>query len=203
MPPRWSEEPLAQRNVVDFLRGIIEREPLEGCRVIDATAGNGHDTVLLAEQVGPHGLVLAIDLQPAAVAATRAHLESHPALSSRVTVQLGNHSDMSALTPSGWQGDVALIVFNLGYLPGGGRDLTTLAVSSVQAANSALELLRPGGLLTLAIYTGHPTGVAEATALRGWAGQLPHAMADVHLIRDVGDGTVGRPEVLLVRRLPR
>ena len=45
-----------------------------GMRVADATAGNGHDTLLLRELVGESGEVFAMDLQQSAVEATRARL---------------------------------------------------------------------------------------------------------------------------------
>lgn len=196
----WTDEPLDQRNVVELLREELSKESLVGARVIDATAGNGHDTEFLARAVGPGGEVLAIDVQAAAVAATRARLAEHPELAARTQLVKSDHARLAALVPADWQRDVALIMFNLGYLPGGGRDFTTQPGSSVEAAAAAVELLCYGGLLCMAIYTGHPAGAGEAAALRHWAEQLEDPTLQIRLIRDTGEGTEGRPEVLLVRR---
>ncbi len=200
----WSEEPLDQRNVVELVRTVIDAEAVEGAldgsRVIDATAGNGHDTVFLAEAVGPRGQVLAVDLQPAAVIATQARLAEVTPPPVHVRVVQGDHAGLQELAPPDWIGSVALVVFNLGYLPGAVRDLTTVASTSVHAAQAALRLLRPGGLLCMSIYTGHATGPEEAAALRSWARSLHPEAAQVRLIRDTGATSAGRPEVLLIRR---
>ena len=195
------EEPLDQRNVVALLQSTMELEPLTGARVIDATAGNGHDTAFLARLIGPDGRLLAVDLQAAAVHGTRERLSQSPELAARTSVIEGNHAALDALVPSEWHGDVAFVLFNLGYLPGGGRTLTTTAATSVPAAEAALTLLRPGGLLALAVYTGHQAGAAEAAALREWAARQHGTRATVRLLRDTGTGAIGRPEVLLIRRL--
>ena len=44
---------------------------LEGDICIDATAGNGHDTLLLAELVGASGSIIAFDIQEQAVQETK------------------------------------------------------------------------------------------------------------------------------------
>ena len=195
------EEPLDQRNVVALLQSVMDQEPLDGARVIDATAGNGHDTEYLARAVGPEGRVLAVDLQTAAVNATRERLAQSPELAERTEVIEGDHAALATLVPHDWRDAVAFAVFNLGYLPGGGRALTTTAATSVPAAEAALQLLRPGGLLALAVYTGHAAGAAEAAALRAWATQQHGTRASVRFLRDTGEDAVGRPEVLLIRRL--
>ena len=81
--------------------------------VVDATMGNGHDTLFLAEQVGPGGHVYAFDIQPEAVESTRKLLEEH-GLSDRVTLLCRSHADLAEAVPAG----VAAVVFNLGWLPG-------------------------------------------------------------------------------------
>ncbi len=198
----WIEEPLDQRNVVALLKSVLEEEPLAGAWVVDATAGNGHDTEFLAQRVGPEGRVVAVDLQQPAVEATRARLAASPELAKRVEIVKGDHALLQDLVPGPWRGEVAVVLFNLGYLPAGGRSLTTTAATSVPAAEASLTLLRPGGLLALAVYTGHEAGAAEAAALREWASRQHGARATVRLLRDRGEGAVGRPEVLLIRRRP-
>ncbi|MEM8713254.1 MAG: class I SAM-dependent methyltransferase [Planctomycetota bacterium] len=207
--PHWTDEPLDQRNVVELVHDHLRSEPLEGALVIDATAGNGHDTLFLAERVGDSGRVLAIDVQPAAIEATRLRLQAH-GVCGRCDLRLGDHKGLAELCPTEWRGRVHAAVFNLGYLPGflpgGERVVLTEARASVAAASAALGLLAPGGLLVLAIYTGHADGAKEAEALHRWA--LKQAARDVprvsiRHIRDRGSGAEGRPEVLIMRRASR
>ena len=66
----------------------------------------------------------------------------------------------------------AAAVFNLGYLPGGDHTLATRAETTLEAAGQALELLRPGGILSLCIYSGGDTGYEERDALLSWLKEL-------------------------------
>ncbi|MES2925053.1 MAG: class I SAM-dependent methyltransferase [Verrucomicrobiota bacterium] len=150
-PPRPTA--LAQ----EILRPLIR----PGDLVIDATAGNGHDTVFLAECVGPGGKVLAFDVQEAALDSARSKVgemgwvkflhESH--------VKMADHAAAES---------VAVIMFNLGYLPGENHQLTTESNETLAALQVAAFLLKPGGVLSVICYPGHPAGAVEAVAVEAW-----------------------------------
>jgi len=150
-PPRATE--LAHA----LLREIIRA----GDTAIDATAGHGHDTAFLAETVGPHGRVLAIDLQHAAIASTRAKL-SQAGLAGRVEFHQTSHARLADFAAPG---TVAAVMFNLGYLPGGDHGQTTMADETLAAIDAATVVLKSGGALTVVCYPGHPAGAAEAPAV--------------------------------------
>jgi predicted methyltransferase len=143
-----------------------------GDTVIDATAGNGHDTLLLAQLIAPGGRVFAFDIQPAALVATRSRLGSAgiPAESWQL-IQAG-HETMLAAMPPELHGRIAAVVFNLGYLPGGDKSVITAPATTLTALRAALQLLRPGGLLVAVLYPGHPGGAEEADAVRAFAAAL-------------------------------
>jgi predicted methyltransferase len=145
-----------------------------GDLAVDATAGNGHDTLLLARLVGPAGRVLAIDLQDSAIAATRSACTA-AGLLDRVALVRADHAGLADLmaTHGFVPGTVAAVCFNLGYLPGGDKSLVTSPASTLPAMAAAASALRPGGLLTAICYTGHPGGAAEAEAAAAWAAALP------------------------------
>lgn len=135
---------------------------------IDATAGRGRDTALLCSLVGESGRVVALDIQPAAVEATRTLL-AQQGYAHRAEVFLDDHAHLSAYA----QPDtVDCIVFNLGWLPGGDHTIFTQAASSIAALEAALTLLRPGGLISICIYYGRQNGYAERDALLDWLTQL-------------------------------
>lgn len=123
---------------------------------VDATVGNGHDATFLAELVGPTGHVFGFDVQAAALARP---------VGSNVTLFLADHATMAAVL-AGHRGRVAAVMFNLGYLPGGDKAVTTRAESTVRACDGAVSLLRPGGVLTVVAYRGHPGGADECDAVR-------------------------------------
>ncbi len=155
---------------------------------IDATAGAGKDTLFLCELLGETGgEVLAMDIQELALAKTKRRLEAagYVALTAtdgtswvelrdvtgkkHVRLALRGHEHMDEYFP---QGTVDLILFNLGYLPGGDHNLATKAATTIPALIKALSLLRPGGLLSLMIYSGGDSGFEERDRVLAWLKDL-------------------------------
>ena len=137
---------------------------MEGDLAIDATAGNGHDVAFLAEQVGSSGMVYAFDLQKDAIEATR-KLLSEKGLENVELHQCG-HERMDEVLPPEIMGQVTAVTFNLGYLPGGDKSVITQTATTRLALRAAMVSLRPGGLLVLVAYRGHPGGPEECDAVR-------------------------------------
>lgn len=131
-----------------------------GDLAIDATCGFGRDTLFLARAVGAHGRVLAMDVQGVAVEKTRSALAA-ASLSGVADVILRSHADLRQVVPADWHGRVGAVTFNLGYLPGGDHVITTTWRETGPALMVATDLLRPGGVLTVIAYTGHPGGADE------------------------------------------
>jgi hypothetical protein len=148
------------------LSGVVQAGDL----AIDATVGNGHDLVFLAKQVGIRGHVLGFDIQTAALQQARARIAG-AGLGERVSLRLCGHENMVAALPVEWPGQVAAVMFNLGYLPGFDKSLVTRAETTVIALSQALSVLRAGGLISLLAYRGHPGGAAEVTAVDAWLAQ--------------------------------
>jgi tRNA1(Val) A37 N6-methylase TrmN6 len=160
-PPRPTE--IAHLILRNFLR--------EGDHAVDATAGNGHDTLFLAQCVGPSGHVHAIDIQEIAISQARTRIAAAD-LSDRVSWHIADHQHMAGFLPDE---KFAAIVFNLGYLPGSDHHNTTSRASTLPALHAAATLLRPGGLLSVLSYPGHPEGAEELRLLQSewpsWSAQ--------------------------------
>jgi hypothetical protein len=80
---------------------------------------------------------------------------------------------MKEHVPEACHGRVGAIMFNLGYLPGSDHSTITVPETTLPALNAAVDLLRPGGLTTIVLYTGHEGGDREAAAVEQWAAELP------------------------------
>lgn len=143
-----------------LLRGSIH----DGDLAIDATAGNGHDTVFLAECVGQNGRVLAFDVQPAAIRSASERVEA-AGFSPRVELHQESHAVMATHAKPG---SVAAVMFNLGYLPGEDHQLTTESTETLAALDAAALVLKPGGILSVVCYPGHDAGAGESVAVEQW-----------------------------------
>lgn len=156
-------------NTIRLLHQSLQLSIKEGAFCIDATAGKGHDTVFLANLAGYAGKVLAMDIQPQALEAAAALV--HKQGLQQVEFVLDGHEHMAQYAEAG---TVDCIVFNLGYLPGGDHAIATKADTTIAALEQGLELLKPLGIISLAIYHGGDTGFAERDAVLQWLKQLDH-----------------------------
>lgn len=156
---------------------------------VDATCGNGHDTAFLARAVRPDGRVFAFDLQESAVKATTRRLQREGLLD-RVTLIKADHARLGEHLPCSAAGRVALVTFNLGYLPFGDHAVTTRPDTTLPALRGALKLLKPGGLLSVIAYRGHEGAMEEADAVSGF---FKSPDAPWKMIRHESTGTADRP----------
>jgi glycine oxidase len=153
-------------SLTKLAHSIVRRAVRVGDTVVDATAGNGHDTVFLAACAGPSGHVHAIDIQPEAIQSTRSRLESETVVN--VTLHQEDHSKvLKSLLESSEV--VGAIMFNLGYLPGGEKKRTTSAETTTAAIAAGISLLKAGGVMTVVAYRGHAGGQEEARAVADWS----------------------------------
>ncbi len=150
---------------------IIQNDLNAGDIAIDATIGNGHDTLFLANQVGEQGMVFGFDRQQQAIESTQSRLDSHN-IDAKVNLIHASHCKMDEFIPSRYQGKIKTIVFNLGYLPGSDKTLITQADSTLIALNKAIDFLAPEGIISLIAYPGHAGGEEETYQITDWLQQL-------------------------------
>lgn len=163
--------PLFQSHL-DLAHAYWKRLVQPGDLVIDATCGNGQDTLILGQLAlgHPNGKVLAMDIQSKAIELTRTYLsEKLGEGSKQVEFLLGCHSNFPVSVE---KESVTLIVYNLGYLPGNNKNLTTLTATTLQSLRAALLLLKPGGAISLTCYPGHAEGAKEQEAILEFAASL-------------------------------
>ncbi len=135
----------------------------KGDLVVDATLGKGQDTLFLTNQVGPKGLVLAFDIQEAALEQTRALFQKQQgSIPENVRLLCTSHENLQDHLPA----SPRAIMFNLGYLPGGDKSLTTHAQSTIIAIKASLNSLMTGGVLSVIAYPGHDGGKEEHESVK-------------------------------------
>ena len=154
-------------RLTEKVHHILTNHLQEGNQAIDATAGNGYDTLFLAKQVGPSGKVIAIDIQDCAIRSTRERLDS-AGLIDRVRLVSEDHALALRKLIVDNHEKVAAITFNLGYLPGSDKGIQTQVESTKEALCASIQLLTTGGYLCVTAYRGHSGGTSEAEAVEAF-----------------------------------
>ena len=142
-------------RILPFTKGLLEKVVVKGDCVIDATCGNGWDTVFLSHLVGKEGKVYAFDVQKEAI--DRASTRLKEARIKQVDLILDGHENVLKYVDV----EVSAAIFNLGYLPGSDKTITTHGATTWRAVVDILSLLAVGGIIVLVIYHGHEAGKAE------------------------------------------
>ncbi|MFV1996111.1 MAG: class I SAM-dependent methyltransferase [Verrucomicrobiales bacterium] len=158
-------------RITEKAHELIRQVVGPGDTVVDATLGNGYDTAFLADLVGRKGTVYGFDIQAKAIENARQRLSDEAAGGAPATIELllCGHQRMAEIV----DGPVRVVMFNLGFMPGGNKSVITKPESTVAALEAALELLAPGGIATVVIYTGHEGGAEEKEAVLACCAELP------------------------------
>ncbi|RXT15193.1 class I SAM-dependent methyltransferase [Ammoniphilus sp. CFH 90114] len=155
-------------RITQYAHQLLQSRIKVGDWVIDATMGNGHDTLFLAQLVGEVGKVYAFDIQTQALHNTNELLETYN-LRHRVELFQQSHDRLHFPLSS-----IAAVVFNLGYLPGSDKTIATMPETTLKAIENSLELLKVGGLVVLTIYWGHEQGQLEKEAVEKYVEGLSY-----------------------------
>ena len=157
-------------RIIPFVHQIIQNYLTEDMLAVDATAGNGHDTLMLAKLCNN---VIAFDIQKDAILSTSKRLED--ASINHVKLRHASHADMEDYINK----PIDVIMFNLGYLPGASHTIKTEKATTLQALKTALNKLNIDGICTLTVYVGHEGGVDEARAVERYLETLDPTIFDV------------------------
>ncbi len=165
-------------RVIPFSHNLLKDALRPGDIAIDATGGNGHDTALLAGLVGQDGTIYSFDIQKQALANTAERLKAL-SLDSRVQLCLDSHSNLQQHIPEKRLEKIQAAIFNLGYLPGGDKSIVTSADTTISALEQLLNFMKPGALIILVVYPGHPEGKNECDELLSYVKSLDQQSVSV------------------------
>lgn len=153
---------------LDLAHAYWKKLLVPGDLVIDATCGNGHDTLFLAKL---NCSVIALDKQAQALQNTKELLSEHLDAAQLKQVQLFPQCHSSF--PSKLSlGSISLLVYNLGYLPGGDKKITTESSTTLKSLQVGMTLIKPGGAISITCYPGHEAGKAEEEMLLHFTSSL-------------------------------
>ena len=176
-----------------FARELIQGFAYPGAVAIDATAGNGKDTLILSESVGAKGKVYAFDIQEIAI--NSLNMQINGLKDNNVKVINDGHENLDKYVKE----PVDIVTFNLGYLPGGDHNIITKGETSLIALKKSLSLLKRPGLISIVSYTGHPGGKEENEILKKYLKNLKQKEYNVisyRLINQINNP----PELIAIER---
>lgn len=186
-------------NLIQLAHQRIAEVVQPGDLVVDGTVGNGHDTLFLAQAVGPQGWVLGFDIQTQAIEKTQNRLREHNC-HSHVCLLNQSHAELETaiqqVTPPR---RFSAAMFNLGYLPGSPKTIITEITSTIQALQTALTHLVINGRISVLLYTGHLGGREETEAVKDWAHQLEKNQVTCELIIPEAK-SASPPELLIITK---
>lgn len=173
-----------------FLEKIIKK----GHVVIDATMGNGYDTVYLGNLVGETGKVYAFDVQEEALTSTRKKVVRDN-MEDRIELILDGHENLDKYVKE----EVSCVVFNLGYLPRAKHMVITKPDTTLEAIKKSLELLKPNGIISIAAYIGHEGGLDEKNYICEYLDNLDQKQYNV-LHMEFTNQINNPPQLILVEK---
>lgn len=174
-------------NMIDLLalqKTFILNHLGEGDVAVDFTMGNGHDTAFLSKTVGDRGRVFAFDVQELALTSTAANLQCE-GCPQNYTLILDSHHNVKKYVNT----PIKAGMFNLGYLPGSDKSVTTMRETTMPAIEAAIDLLDHGGVLLVAVYPGHAEGDAEGKMVLDYFATLDRHVICCTLIRILNSPT--------------
>ncbi|MGX7014590.1 class I SAM-dependent methyltransferase [Vagococcus silagei] len=164
------------KSALHFSHQLLTEVVHEGDHVIDATMGNGHDTLFLAELVGIKGQVDAFDIQEQALQNTSERLTSAQA-NKQVQLHLKSHEFVNTVLQPNQT--IQAAVFNLGYLPSGDKNIITQSKSTIRSIEILCEHLAPKGRIIVVLYSGHDGGKLEKQQVLDFVTDLPQELFSV------------------------
>ncbi|CAN4097101.1 unnamed protein product [Withania somnifera] len=165
-----------RRKATEVAHYVWKHVVKKGDAVVDATCGNGYDTLELLKLIADKtqsGRVYGMDVQKIAIESTSSLLDQYASSDEKELVELFvvSHSHMEDIVPN--EVAVRLVAFNLGYLPGGDKRIITRSETTLLALEAAKRILAPGGLISIVTYVGHPGGREECEKIEDFASRLP------------------------------
>ena len=143
-------------DLLDLHKQFILTHLKEGDIAVDFTMGNGYDTEFLARTVGMSGHVYAFDIQAQAVESTAKHLKEVGCPENYTLIHDSHHNVKNYVKEP-----IKAGMFNLGWLPGGDKSITTLRETTLPAIEAAIDLMDKDAIINVAIYPGHEEGDLE------------------------------------------
>jgi len=164
-------------GIIPFAHQLLEEVIQAKDVVVDATCGNGNDTLFLANLVGEDGQVYTFDVQEQAIQNAKDLLAKNNR--ANVTYIHDSHAKINTYIPEEHVGKISAAIFNLGYLPRSDKSIITKADSTIAAIEQLLAYVKKSGRIVIVVYHGHDGGKEEKDAVLSFVQQLDQQLYQV------------------------
>src|SRR5690625_3949107 len=165
------------QKIIPFAHQLLANSVKDGDTVVDATCGNGNDTLFLSQLVGKTGRVYAIDVQKQAIETTKKLLTKHNY--EHITYIHDNHANIGEFIPNDLYGNLGGAIFNLGYLPKSDKQIITDGHSTICAIKALLKYIRKNAIIVIVVYHGHEGGKEEKELVLSFTSNLDQSFYSV------------------------
>ena len=165
-------------NMIKVARKLLVDKVKLANVIMDATCGNGFDTLFLAENADANSKIFAFDIQSEAIKSSKILLAENK-LSDKVTWICDNHINFEQYVSN----KIDIVVLNLGYLPSGDKNCTTTATTTSILLEKLILNLNVGGVIAITAYPGHSEGQAENIKLREFLQKLSSKVFTVGIFK--------------------
>ncbi len=138
-------------KVLKYAHRLLEEVVTSNDICLDMTLGCGKDTLFLKDICKK---VYAFDIQEEAIKKSKELMKD----CKNVEFILDGHENVLLHINEKVKG----IIFNLGYLPGGNKKITTHFETTIKALKDSLTLLSDKGICVICLYPGHLEGNKES-----------------------------------------
>ena len=149
-----------KRSILNKVKQICENSLKPNDIVIDMTVGNGNDTLFLSKLVSK-GFIYGFDIQDIAINNTKKLLNENNITNYKLI------NDSHEIIDKYINKKISLILFNLGYLPNGNKNITTKKESTIKALSKSINMLNNKGIILIVIYS-HKEGKEEEKEIRNY-----------------------------------
>lgn len=149
-------------RVTDLVKIIIDQKK-DAKIAVDMTVGRGNDSKYILDNTEVEKLY-GFDIQKEAADAAKNLIGKD----NRFIFHLQSHEKVDQIIKEG----LDLVIYNLGYLPGGNKEVTTDYKSTIKSLEKTLGLMNAGGLIILTIYPGHPAGKIESEKIEKYLANI-------------------------------
>lgn len=164
------------KRAMEYSHQLLKEVVVAGDHVVDATVGNGGDTILLATLVGKSGRVYGFDIQKQAIDTTQQKLLL-TGLTPQVQLFQQGHETVSDILAE--KEEISAAIFNLGYLPNSDKTVITQGDTTLSAIQALIPHLRKGGRLIIVVYYGHDGGLTEKETVLNYVATLSQEECNV------------------------